>query len=584
MCGTRTWTGTGVEVGSYGRRGGDVVGYAFHPSRTRLLTAERMRTVGLDLGKLEELSVELLRLSATGKWHVADAGGDYRTGCQHLDRLRYNAASRERATTQKVPLLGNYDLCSGCAHRFGLRGPAGLYFRAAGLIDQAHTWVEELEKGAGRFDWLAYSRWTSCTPFGEPDQLAALLAGLTGARGWAKPRERARTVWVGLRDRAEAAWQSARQAAGPPGFRTRAATVRDSLSRDRQILTEASSLNGVAGYALYGGVAPDPWTYGSHAWLRAVAADANPAAGRRALATTLDRLYHDLPARDLTFLPKPAAHSGAGFCCPAHWADAEFHTMRHTIAEMWADRLELELHDDTEAEGERLLLVVGWPLVSEGAREIAYIVQYPVIAQGPDLSIEREGRRSGQAAVLRVPAAAARHAAHASARHGEFWFELAEQDVVDDSAALALLRRVSMFLAEECEQDPAPFTPAPATADARARANRHRSPEFEQWRADPQASVYGLRYAWSWTPEDDAELEADQFALLDRLMRGHMHHEMTFTVMAGPFPDLQEESFNGYLERVDPDGHQIYFRTGQSANTPAYQLPLRRLISLHPAW
>ena len=572
-------------VSSYRRGGGNTVGHAFRPVGTRLLTAERMRAVGLEPGKLETLTVEVVRLNPTGKSHVPDAGESYRTGCQHVDRMRYSEASRARATTRKIPVLGSHDLCTTCAHRYGPGGPAGFYFRAAGLIDQATGWVEELEKGAGRFDWLAYSRWTACTPFSGPDRLAPLLAGMRGARGWAQPRERVRAAWEELRERAEEAWQTARQAAGPPGFRTHAATVRDTLSTDRQILLEAGSLNAVVGYALYGGNAPDAWSSASHAWLRAVAADGNPAAGRRALIAALDRLYQDLPARDLAYLPKPAVHPGARFCCPAHWADAEFHALRHTIGEKWAERLEAALHDETgsEAGGERLLLVVGWPLVSESAREIAYVVQYPVIAQGPDTSNETYRQRSGRAAVLRVPAAAARHAGSARARYNEFRFELADPDAVDDAAALALLRRVSVFLAEECERDPDPFIPAGVTAEARALARRRRSPEFERWCADPESSVYGPGRAWSWSPEDDAEREAEQYALLDRLLQGHQHHEMTFTVMAGPCTDMQEASFNGYLERADPDGRQILYRTDHSADAAAYRLPLRRLISLNPA-
>ena len=210
------------------------------PSAPRL-TAATLAAVGLPAQPFAALTMELLRPSPKGKWHVPGQGTDM---CPHLTRVYgYRPAN---LPVQAVEVLGEYDFCSTCAHRVRLPGPAGVFYAAAGLIVAAARWVDEFEQLASGMDWLEVARWTCRTPFGPRDPMPDLLAQLAGARGWARHRVTAQGVWKALQDRTEAALAIARQAAGPPGLRVLAARARDLVARDPETLAEASAIQAIA--------------------------------------------------------------------------------------------------------------------------------------------------------------------------------------------------------------------------------------------------------------------------------------------------------------------------------------------------
>jgi hypothetical protein len=245
------------------------------PSAPRL-TAPALEAVGLSAQPFTALTMDLLRPSPKGKWHVPGQGLDL---CSHVTRV-YGY----RPTTlpvQAVAVLAEYDFCSTCAHRVGLPGPAGVFYAAAGLIVAAADWVDALEQLASGMDWLDVARWTCRTPFGPPDPMPDLLAQLVGVRGWARHRVSAHRVWKSMQDRAEAALETARQAAGPPGLRVLAARARDLVAQDPETLAEMSAIQAIAG----GGATfrdfsrPDLSRLALDAWLTAVAADGDTQGG-----------------------------------------------------------------------------------------------------------------------------------------------------------------------------------------------------------------------------------------------------------------------------------------------------------------
>jgi hypothetical protein len=131
----------------------------------------------------------VLRTSPKGKWHVSGPDTDR---CPYVARVfGYHPAD---LPTQPVAVLGEYDWCSHCVHRVGLPGPAGTLYTVAGPIVAAAEWVTALEEQAPGMDWLEVARWTCRTPFGAPDPMPDLLAGLSGARGWARHRNTAGPV------------------------------------------------------------------------------------------------------------------------------------------------------------------------------------------------------------------------------------------------------------------------------------------------------------------------------------------------------------------------------------------------------
>src|SRR5205807_1363155 len=146
------------------------------------ITFEALEAVGLSTQPLADLTMQVLRTSPKGKWHVPGTDADR---CPYVARVY--GCQRSDLPTQPVPVLGEYDWCSHCIHRVGLPGPAGAFYTVAGLIVAAAGWVTALEEHAPGMEWLDLARWTCRTPFGPPDPMPDLLAGLAGIRDWSRP-------------------------------------------------------------------------------------------------------------------------------------------------------------------------------------------------------------------------------------------------------------------------------------------------------------------------------------------------------------------------------------------------------------
>lgn len=136
--------------GGYGDRmtaatiGSARIAPAFHPPAVPTLTEQSLAAVGLPLEPFAQMTIELVRASAKGKWHVPGTGIGR---CSHLTRaFGYGPASLPE---QQVNVLGELDMCSACAGGVRLPGPAGALHVAAGLVVATATWVTELERLAG---------------------------------------------------------------------------------------------------------------------------------------------------------------------------------------------------------------------------------------------------------------------------------------------------------------------------------------------------------------------------------------------------------------------------------------------------
>ena len=558
--------------------------YLFSRRPAGTVTAEEIRAAGMNPAPLETVTVPLTRLTAAGKWHVQPAAvRAWGSHCPHLDRAAGYGRNRLDLPAADMPVLAHYDLCMRCAAAFEPRGPAGAYWRAAVLLVRAAAWVAQLEQVARAADWLDYSRWTAVTPFGPPDLMDQSLDRLKGARGWAAPRADARNAWLRLHQRAEAAWQEARTTAGPPGFRVRAASARDELSRCPDIRRQSLALAAITGDTLP--ACPDPWASSSRAWLRAAAEDGPGADARAALAKALDDLLGGRPVRDVSLLPCPPSATGGLFCSPAQWAQHEFRTLLARVAAVWAGRLEtaLEAYDhDRHADAQRLLLVIGWPLLSSAVSDIAYITQFPQLASGPVFTGGRysDHGRPATAVVLRVPAWAAHHAGMSMAGCHDFISAAAPAGNRDQElrAAWALLRQhSSLFVAQEAVDDP-PGLPE-ATVRARAAARRRACrPEFEAWCRLGTGDSYPPGN-WIWVPGDSPADAAADGAVLGRLAEV-WRLTVEITVMAGPGGELTEETFPAYLADVDAPSGVLRYQTELDDDAPAYDIPLRRLVKI----
>ncbi|HEX8631611.1 MAG TPA: hypothetical protein VF755_25925, partial [Catenuloplanes sp.] len=354
------------------------VGPVFCPPAAPRLTEAALTAAGLPTHPYTSMHVELVRASQNGKWHVP---GTSTHRCTHVTRrFGYQPGT---LPVQRVSVLGDHDLCSACAHQVRLPGPAGILHVAAGLIVAAAQWVTELEDLAAGMGWLDVARWSQQTPFGPPDPMPDLLAQLKGARGFAAHRAAALTAWGQLRHRTDTALAVARQAAGPPGLRVLAARARDLLLRDRDTLAEAHTLEAIAGGPRRRYFEPDLAQQALDAWLTAVAADGDTNAGHTAMLAAVETRLGNADVRDVSLLPTPAITPAAGHTGPAAWAAAEYRLVRRHIVDGWCARLAAALHDGQahSGGGDQLLLVAGWPIINEPDREVAYLTQYPVLAQ-----------------------------------------------------------------------------------------------------------------------------------------------------------------------------------------------------------
>jgi hypothetical protein len=540
------------------------------------VTAESLAAVGLPAQALDGLTFDAVRTSAKGKWHVAGDGVDR---CQHLSRAYgYGGGG---LPVQAVSVLGEYDWCSTCAHRVGLPGPAGVFLTAAGVIVAAARWVQDLERCAADMDWLAVSRWSSRTPFDVPDRVAALLHRLAGVRGWAKHRMAAQVVWRRLAERSEAAMARARQAAGPPGLRALAARARDVVYRDVDTRGEAAALDAVAGYGHRQLYRPDLCAVAFDAWVAAVAADGDPRAGHVSMLAAVEAHFAGAVVRDVSLLPDPALTGPEGHTTPAAWATAEFRAVRARIVAGWCTRLDAALHGARPGVGggERLLLVVGWPITAEPDREIAYLTQYPVVARtvvtARDADVHPVPRGIPWAVVLRVPAFAAEHAiAHRSdyllARGGAATGSGAEPD---DGSVRDLLRHAAGFLTEDTTGDPGELPPV-----TRWR-NDDRTYHGRRLLAEPTEYEFQLPSGWRWVPDAGDEAAASAFLaqLCDVLRRGHQ--PMILRVAAGEPAHLTAVDLVVYPQEVGTDPTVLTYVPHELTGCPPVDVPLRRIIS-----
>src|SRR6266545_2248654 len=208
------------------------------------LTAEALARVGLSAQPFAALTIDVVRTSPKGKWHVP---GEGLNRCQHLTRAYGYHATARALPVQPVSVLGDYDFCRWCAHRVTPPGPVAVLYAAARWIVAASAWVADLETRAPGMDWLDVARWSARTPF-EPDPVTDLLAGLAGARGWA----------------------------------------RDLLSADAGTRCEAHLIEAIGGVDRRDIWRPDLFAQALDAWLSALAADGDARTGHTAMSAAVE--------------------------------------------------------------------------------------------------------------------------------------------------------------------------------------------------------------------------------------------------------------------------------------------------------
>jgi hypothetical protein len=549
-------------------------------------TARMLEEAGLPSERLARVLVNLVRLSQTGKWHVAPVTDRAWARCSHLSRAVYDGRA---LPVQRVSLLGGYDLCGVCAARLEVPGPAGAYLAVSRLIVAAGAWVDALEKAAPAADWLAYARWTALTPFSRSAVMPALIAALKGARGWTDCRAAAQTAWQRLRQRADAGWETARQAAGPPGLRVHAARARDRAGADRVTREESQLIAAIATrpdpwqYS----ICPDPWDAASSAWLAAVSADGDVNAARTAMLVAVEKHYGHAQVRDVALLPSPAIAPGAAYCSPAMWAQAEYRLLRHAIVAGWCNRLEAGLAPTQHESSDqwRLLLVTGWPLTHEPDREIAYLAQYPELARATDLTRDRSYGQAHPpwAVVLHVPGFAAEHAlTHRSDYHSAVAGPVVPAGSQPGLADVrALLRRACYYVAEDAADDPGQPLPWVAAQRDEFRRRSYRT-DFASW-IDSGAKAWDLPSGWSWIPgPDDGTDGASSCAeILPHLHAAFSHHPLRLYLAAGPHDSLQRAEMRARLQDVNSGTRSFSYVADQdmAADLPT-TVPFRRLIAV----
>jgi hypothetical protein len=540
--------------------------------------------VGLSAQPFVTMTMEVVRASPKGKWHVPSDIGR----CSHLTRAYgYHPTP---LPVQTVSVLGDYDFCSSCLHRVAVPGQAGVLHRVAGLIVAAAAWVTELERLAPGMDWLQVARWSSHTPFDPTDPLPELLAGLVGARGFGRHRAQAQAVWRELRVRTEAALSTAHQAAGPPGLRALAARARDLLLADTDTMSEAYAIEAIAGGARHTLYQPDPGREALDAWLTAVAADGDTSAGHAAMLAAVEARYGHATVRDVSLLPIPAFTPAGGHATPADWAAAEFTEVRRRLVALWCARLNTVLHEAHLHAGdtEQLLLVAGWPITFEPDREIAYLAQYPVVSR--TVIAHRHPNSYPPpteipwAVVLRVPTFAAEHAAahrseYLATRLGAV---LAVETPAEDRQVRALLRHAAGYLPDDVTADPP--TPLPSVAEWRARAGR--GTDLRQWVEDG-ASSWDLPARWRWIPDIEPDSPGPgSLHVLAQLWTALAStcHPVVVQVAVGEPDELSEAELVVYPHSADPASGILTYRPHDLPGCPTIEVPSTRLIRLYDAW
>jgi hypothetical protein len=571
-------SGVGVATGEAARTGP----YFQHPTESTL-TAQALARVGLSAQPFAALTIDVIRTSTKGKWHVPGDGHDW---CQPLNRAYGYRNDARVLPVQPVSLLGEYDFCRWCVHRVTPPGPAGLLYTAARWIVAAAGWVAELEARAGAMTWLDVARWSAQTPFGPPDRVADLLAGLAGARGFARHRLAALGVWKTLRERADAAFATARQAAGPPGLRALAARARDLLAGDTDTRTEAYLIEAIGGVNRRGPWQPDLFTEAVDAWLCGVAADGDPRAGHTAMAAVVEARYGQAPVRDVSLLPDPPLTLYQGQTSPASWATAEYAAVRARLVAGWCTRLGALLHDVPDRDTHRLLLVAGWPITSSRDEELAYLTQYPVVdravAACRDPMLAPAPAQVPWVVVLDVPGFAAEHAtAHRDGNlHALAGPPTTPGAQPDPSQVRALLRRAAGFLTADTVTDP------PALAQvAQWRADAGAGSDLRGWAADGRYA-WNLPARWRWVPADDPTGDGPgSLHLLGTLCRAlHQHSQPVVARLAAGDPDdLSAIDLIVYPQPGEPTQSAFVYTAHHLPDCPTVHVPLRRLISLSDA-
>lgn len=556
---------------------------AFCAPAVPLLTEASLRAAGLPVEPFAGMHVKLVRTSLKGKWHVP---GTDASRCSHVSRaFGYRPAS---LPVELVSVLGELDLYSSCVRHVRLSGAVGVLHVAAGLIVAAGLWVAELERLASSMGWLDVARWSRQTPFGPPDPMPGLLAGLKGARGFAGHRGAALAAWGRLRQRCDAALSVARQAAGPPGLRVVAARARDLLLGDRDTRGEAHVLEAIAGGARRMLYEPDMARQAFDAWLRAVAADGDLRAGHAAMLAAVESRLGDAAVRDVSLLPAPALTPATGHASPAAWAVAEYRLLRRQVVDSWCARLGTALHDGqghTDG-GDQLLLVAGWPIINEPDREIAYLTQYPVLGRAVITSRYHHPQPSPRsipwAVVLRVPEFAA---AHAAAHRSDYLYAKPGATMpsgadVDDRQVRALLRAAAGYLPQDSASDDAGLLPA-------VSAWRHDAGpghDLQEWARENGEYHWYLPRWWRWTAADDPHLSGPgSVQMLQQLCQPLHRHTAVLVIAAGEADALQRVELLVAPQTVDPETAALTYLPYDLPGCPTITVPWQRIIGLYDA-
>jgi hypothetical protein len=557
----------------------------FHAPVAAAITTGALEAVGLSAQPFADLTMDVLRTSAKGKWHVPGPDADC---CPYIARAY--GYHRTDLPTQPVPVLGEYDWCRHCIRRVGLPGPAGVFYTVAGLIVAAAGWVAAVEEQAPGMDWLDVARWTCRTPFGPPDPMPDLLAGLSGARGWARHRLTAQGLWQTLRRRTDAAMTLARQAAGPPGLRVVAARARDLVAGDPQTQAEAATLHAIAAgpFAIRDWSRPDAGGIALDVWLAAIAQDGDAEAAFAAMLTAVEERYQHAPVRDVSLLPQPALTPPDGHDSPAAWAAAEYAQLRRYTVAQWCVRLDdaLARAQTSGTDTERLLLLSGWPITVSTEREIAYLTQYPVLERAvladPGTSFPAI-QEIPWVVVLRVPEFAADHATahrseHLRARAGTTILRPGQP--ADPREVRDLLRLAAGFLSSDADSDP--VTGLPPVAAWRVELHHHT--DLADWTRNG-GHLWELPSRWQWIPDiptaGDDPRSGEVLVQLAAALRcgGQPAH---LRIAAGPPDALIPVDLIGYPQHADndPRGTHLTYAPWDLPGCPTVRVPLHRIIAI----
>ncbi|WP_433221440.1 hypothetical protein ACQP00_20645 [Dactylosporangium sp. CS-047395] len=299
--------------------------------------------------------------------------------------------------------------------------------------------------------------------------------------------------------------------------------------------------------------------------------------------------------RDVSLLPVPPLTAAAGHASPAAWAAAEYQLLRTHVVDIWSSRLAAALHDGhlSSGDGEQLLLIVGWPIVNEPDREIAYPTQYPVLADAvvatrystPIPAPQAIPQAISQAVVLRVPASAAGHAvAHRSDYlHAVPGASVATGAVVHDRDVRVLLRSAAGYLPHDDVGDPAgPLAPVAAWRAAAGPAT-----DLRAWATEHGGHHWNLPQRWRWIPADTPRTGGlGSAALLQQLCQALRSSAVVLVLAAGEHDALDRVELLVCPEAVDPDTGALTYRPHDLPGCPTITVPWRRIIARRasPVW